>query len=163
MNAIISSYNPRFRSEQPSYFLFAKFSCTIPPILPSALKCCPIAPCLSSGPPTFCAVPPIAPSAAEALVSLYVSCMDMSDLPLNMDPTAPCLSNTLVPVPPVFSPSAGCMKISSRALHCRRAKSIQSASQSHVDRSSSHSLSRQSWHPVQRSWLYCRRPLLNSL
>lgn len=119
MNAIISSYNVHFRPGQASYFLFAKFSCTIPPILPSALKCCPIAPCLSSGPPTFCAVPPIAPSAMKALVSLYIRFDDMPALPLNMDPTAPCLSNMLVPVPCVFSPAAGCMEVSSRTTQYR--------------------------------------------
>lgn len=110
-------------SMKPSYFLFAKFSCTMPPILPSALKCCPIAPCLSSGPPTFCAVPPMAPSAAETLVSLHVQPKgSIYDLPLNIDPTAPCLSNTLVPVPCVFSPAAGCPKISIRAWQSRTAK-----------------------------------------
>ena len=49
------------------YFLFARFSCTIPPIFPSALKCWPMEPFLSSGPPIFCAVPPIAPSAVSGV------------------------------------------------------------------------------------------------
>ena len=43
----------------------------------------------------------------------------ISELPLNIEPTAPCLSNMLVPVPCVFSPAAGCPGISSRAYHCR--------------------------------------------
>ena len=47
---------------------------------------------------------------------------NISDLPLNIEPTAPCLSNMLVPVPCVFSPAAGCMKISIRACQCRTAK-----------------------------------------
>lgn len=31
----------------------------------------------------------------------------VSDIPLNMEPIAPFLSNTLLPVPVVFSPAAG--------------------------------------------------------
>ena len=46
----------------------------------------------------------------------------ISVLPLNIEPTAPCLSNMLVPVPCVFSPAAGCIGISSRAYYSRRAK-----------------------------------------
>lgn len=48
------------------HFLLARFSCTIPPIVPSALKFLPMAPCWSKGPPTFWAVPPIAPVARDS-------------------------------------------------------------------------------------------------
>lgn len=51
-----------------TYLLSARFCCTIPPILPSALKFLPIAPSLSSGPPIFCAVPPRAPSAVDRVI-----------------------------------------------------------------------------------------------
>ena len=44
------------------------------------------------------------------------------DLPLNIEPTAPCLSKMLVPVPCVFSPAAGCLKISIRAYQYRAEK-----------------------------------------
>ena len=60
-----------------SYFLFARFSCTIPPIFPSELKCWPMDPSLSRGPPIFCAVPPIAPSAVFG-VSVFQEPFDAS-------------------------------------------------------------------------------------
>ena len=46
----------------------------------------------------------------------------ISELPLNIEPTVPCLSNMLVPVPCVFSPAAGCLKISIRAYQYRAEK-----------------------------------------
>ena len=52
----------------------------------------------------------------------YPTLESISDLPLNIEPTAPCLSNMLVPVPCVFSPAAGCVKISIRACQCRTAR-----------------------------------------
>ena len=94
------------------YFLFARFSCTIPPIFPSALKCWPIDPCLSRGPPIFCAVPPIGPSATCSILAywkIHLWLYGGDAVPLNIDPSAPSLENMLVPVPVVFSPAAGCM------------------------------------------------------
>ena len=92
----------------PPHFFSARFCCTIPPIEPSALKCCPIAPCLSNGPPIFWAVPPSAPSATgELRLASHSYLWDLANTPLNIDPTVPSLENILAPSPVVFSPAAG--------------------------------------------------------
>ena len=96
-----------------AYFLLAKFSCIIPPMVPSALKFFPTAPCLSKGPPMDWAVPPMGPSARSTMYQPMPTHPDLthstshSYSPLNIFPIVPSFENIDVPVPVVLSPDPG--------------------------------------------------------